>query len=258
MYLYQSTNFFLTMKIIVGLLVLCLAVAAYATPRIVGGKDASEGAYPYQVSLRRPTHFCGGSILNSRWILTAAHCVQNREHTDVTVVAGTVLLNSTDGQTYQSEYIVWHNGFNMLVLRNDIALIRVDRDIQFNDKVRPISLPTEDFNKADYPAVLTGWGRTSTGGPLPNNLQEITLKVISIPKCQLKLIFPIVTTESHICTLTQSGEGACNGDSGGPLVSDGVQIGVVSFGRPCARGAPDVYTRVFKFLDWINEQMTQF
>lgn len=123
-----------------------------------------------------------------------------------------------------------------------------------------------------------------TGGSLPNKLQEIALRVISIPKCQAKMVFPIVSAKSHICTLTQAGEGACNvnrftihvfelycrgfvlneiffhvqGDSGGPLVSDGVQIGIVSFGRPCAKGAPDVYTRVFQFIPWINEHMTQF
>ena len=62
--------------------------------------------------------------------------------------------------------------------------------------------------------------------------------------------------DSHICTFTKYGEGACNGDSGGPLVVNGVQVGVVSFGIPCGVGKPDVYTRVSSFGPWIRQQQT--
>ncbi|XP_031783595.1 chymotrypsin-2 [Nasonia vitripennis] len=229
------------MKWLVGAILFCFALTAHAAPRIVGGSDAPDGKYPYQVSLRAPSsHLCGGSILNKRWILTAAHCALNRKHDSLTVVVGTNLLNGGKGQSYKSEYIAWHKDFGMLGLSHD--------------KVQPISLPLEDFTKVDYPVVLTGWGTTRLGGNVPNKLQEIALKVISQTKCKSELNFPI--SESH--TLTKSGEGACHGDSGGPLVADGIQIGIVSFGRPCAVGKPDVFTRVFTFLGWIEEQMAKF
>ncbi|XP_031788471.1 chymotrypsin-2-like [Nasonia vitripennis] len=244
------------MKFIISLICLSFAVVAYAAPRIVGGQDAPDGKYPYQVSLRAPSHFCGGSILNSRWILTAAHCVIGRSGNAVTVVAGTHLLNCGAEQTFKSEYITWHEKYNGGLFINDVGLIRVDRDIEFNEKVQPIPLPNEDFSKVDYPVVLTGWGRTQAGGPIPNNLQEINLKVISQTKCSDKM--SVAITESHICTLTKVGEGACHGDSGGPLVADGVQVGIVSFGMPCARGMPDVFTRVYTFISWINEKMGQY
>ncbi|OXU29928.1 hypothetical protein TSAR_004391 [Trichomalopsis sarcophagae] len=239
-------------------LLMCLsfAVVAYAAPRIVGGQDAPDGKYPHQVSLRAPFHFCGGSILNSRWILTAAHCVVGRSGNAVTVVAGTHLLNGGSEQVFKSEYIVWHEKYNGGLFINDVGLIRVDRDIVFNKKVQPIPLPNEDFSKVDYPVVLTGWGRTQAGGPIPNNLQEINLKVISQTKCNEKM--SVAITKSHICTLTKIGEGACNGDSGGPLVADGIQVGIVSFGMPCARGMPDVFTRVYTFISWINEKMEKY
>ncbi|OXU23082.1 hypothetical protein TSAR_009315 [Trichomalopsis sarcophagae] len=246
----------ITMKWVAGVILLCFTVAMQAAPRIVGGRDAPEGKYPYQVSLRAPTHFCGGSIINKRWILTAAHCVTGRTGNAVTVVVGSHLLNGDQGDSYKSEYIVYHEKYNGAMFVNDIGLIRVNRDIKFNDKVQSIPMPTEDFSKDDYPVVLTGWGSTRLGGAAPNNLQEINLKVISQTRCNGQMSVPI--TESHICTLTKAGEGACHGDSGGPLVADGVQVGIVSFGSPCARGNPDVFTRIYTFIGWMNKKMSQF
>lgn len=78
----------------------------------------------------------------------------------MTVVVGTNLLNGGVGQSYKSDYVAWHKDFSLLKLSNDIGIIRVNRDIEFNDKVQPISLPLEDFTKVDYPVVLTGWGTT--------------------------------------------------------------------------------------------------
>ncbi|CAL7948237.1 unnamed protein product [Xylocopa violacea] len=235
-------------------LVLCLAVTAFGFPgsQIVGGKDAPVGKFPYQVSLRnRGSHFCGGSVINSRYILTAAHCVQGLSNLkDVSVHAGTTQLN-TNGEKYGVEKVIAHRGFSSMTLLNDVALIRVDRTIAFNNLVQPIQLASGSKTYEGSTCTLSGWGTTKLGGNPPNNLQYIDLMVESQKECKLS---QWRVQESHICTLTKVGEGACHGDSGGPLVANGVQIGIVSFGTPCARGKPDVYTRVSSFVSWIKEQ----
>lgn len=150
------------------------------------------------------------NILNYLYVFQSTFLlrVRRRAGNTVTVVAGSNLLNGNQSDSYKSEYIVWHEKYNGAKFVNDIGLIRVERDIKFNDKVQSIRLPTEAFNKDDYPVVLTGWGSTQLGGSTPNKLQEINLKVISQIRCIAQVAVPI--TESHICTLTKAGEGACH------------------------------------------------
>ncbi|XP_076666967.1 chymotrypsin-2-like isoform X1 [Andrena cerasifolii] len=219
-------------------------------PKIVGGSLAEDGQYPYQASLRyKNRHFCGGSVLNKRWILTAAHCLSSFNDTGIAVVLGTNILDD-GGDEYQSERVIAHPRYSSALIRNDIGLIRLSKDIAFGDKVKPVSLPNENFSKIDYPAVLSGWGTTSYPGETPNELHHIQLSVIDQREC-LNASFRV--TNDNICTLNKRGEGACHGDSGGPLVADNEQIGVVSWGIPCARGRPDVFTRVYSYSEWINK-----
>ncbi|XP_046430238.1 chymotrypsin-2-like [Neodiprion fabricii] len=226
--------------------------------RIVGGSNAVDGAYPYQVSLRNVRtgqHFCGGSIINRKWILTAAHCVTTYQYLPVlmSAVVGTNTLDQ-GGLSYLARSVIVHPEYNALLIRNDIALVELGLSLIYTSKIRPILLPTEDFTKANYPAVLTGWGTDGYPGTVPNELQQIVLNVIDQRWC---LSRSFRTTDANICTLTDVGEGACHGDSGGPLVADGVQIGVVSWGTPCALGEPDVFTRVWSFIDWITENISE-
>ncbi|XP_014203612.1 chymotrypsin-2-like [Copidosoma floridanum] len=226
-----------------------------ATPKIVGGKDAPIGKYPYQVSLQnRFGHFCGGSIINKRWILTAAHCV-DRKRPMVIAVGSNSRIVFERSKIYQPDRVIWHKNWSRSDLANDIALIRVARDIEFTNKVQPVKLPTEGFNKTGSPIVLTGWGWITSIGPKPFALQEIELNVIGQDECSEMAGEKI--NDSQICTLNKAGEGACFGDSGGPLVADGVQVGIVSFAvEACAAGKPDVYTRVFSFIDWIKDKIS--
>nr|XP_033323606.1 transmembrane protease serine 9-like [Megalopta genalis] len=233
---------------------LCLAVTVYGFPegQIVGGHDAPAGKYPYQVSLKNNgRHFCGGSIINDRYVLTAAHCVVGiKDVSVVSVQAGTNLL-SARGSVYAVEKITAHPDYNSMLIVNDVAVIRVEKTIAFNSLVQPIKLAAVDAPEGSG-VVLTGWGTTRNGGSVPDNLQEIDLKIYAQAQCK-KTHWNL--KDSHICTFTKSGEGACHGDSGGPLVSGEVQVGIVSFGRPCGIGYPDVFTRVSSFLPWIQQQL---
>ncbi|XP_051164043.1 chymotrypsin-1-like isoform X2 [Leptopilina boulardi] len=221
-------------------------------PKIVGGSLAKEGQFPYQVSLRRNNkHFCGGSIVNDNWILTAAHCLTGFNDSNIDVVVGTNTLDE-GGAFYKSKKIIPHPNYSSLLIRHDIGLIQLEKPIEFNDKIKSIPLPVDDFSKFGNSAVLSGWGTTSYPGKPPNELQHIFLTVIPQKEC-LNTNFRI--TNSNICTLNKKGEGACHGDSGGPLVADDVQIGIVSWGKPCAKGQPDVFTRVYSYMDWINKHI---
>lgn len=165
------------------------------------------------------------------------------------MVVGSTTLNS-GGDTYKISKIRAHKRYNPSLITNDIAFLILASPIELSDCIRPIELETNDIGGGED-AVLSGWGTTSYPGAVPNDLQFIDLKTISNEECKSSLgIYPPILN-SNICTLTQRGEGACHGDSGGPLVVNGKQVGVVSWGRPCAVGYPDVFTRVSSFLDWI-------
>ncbi|XP_043259373.1 chymotrypsin-2-like [Colletes gigas] len=223
-------------------------------PRIVGGQVAAWGKYPYQVSIRQSSrHICGGSIINKYFILTAAHCIYYVSADRIKVVVGSNYLKQL-GVYYQAAELFYPVSYDDKLIIDDIGLIRVNGGIEFNELVQPILLaPVYDINPGET-AVVTGWGRLSTDNVISNLLQEIYLTVISQEECKDKYWS---VTETNICTLTKIGEGVCNGDSGGPMVVSGSQVGIVSYGYPCAKGYPDVYTRVYPYIDWINNITSQ-
>lgn len=85
--------------------------------RIVGGRAANLGEFPYQVSLRTAAnfHFCGGAIISDTWVITAAHCIINRAQNSVRVIVGSVLLNS-GGVTHISSRIITHPEYNSALI----------------------------------------------------------------------------------------------------------------------------------------------
>ncbi|XP_020299083.1 chymotrypsin-1-like, partial [Pseudomyrmex gracilis] len=222
------------------------------SPRIVGGKDAPIGKYPHSVALKYYGRFsCGGSIINERYVLTAAHCVNTygEDLKGLTVHAGTIYLNEK-GDVYKVKKVLWHPDYDSYTFNNDIGLVKVKKEIAFNDLVQPVPIARHDFVLEDLPCVLSGWGSTSLNGRTPNVLQEIALKIYSLEKCKDS---SWRVTDNHICTFTRKNEGVCHGDSGSALLADGIQIGIASFVTPCAVGVPDKFVKVSAYHDWIKK-----
>lgn len=133
--------------------------------RIVGGENAKKGQFPYQISLRHKLfrqHFCGGSILNSRFLITAAHCTQgmHSNHHYVYAVVGTRRLSG--GIEVKLDKIFTHEGYDSRNLVNDVSLLRTAKKLKFTPLIQPIALPTADLPKSgDTEVLLSGLGQTS-------------------------------------------------------------------------------------------------
>jgi len=234
--------------------------------RIVGGQEASPHSFPWSVSLKVSwgTHFCGGSIINERFILTAAHCVAwGKEILRSKVVVGAHHLDTPgSGDTRVTEHSIkkakYHIHYNKDTTDADVAVIELREPIEFRANAVPVCLPEETEEFLEEPATVIGWGRLQEYGESSRVLREVSVKIISNEVCSY-MYQPIEVTGNMLCAGdAKGGKDACQGDSGGSLnvnTSDGQwkQVGIVSWGRGCGLPEyPGVYTRVTVFRDWIN------
>ncbi|XP_017776209.1 PREDICTED: chymotrypsin-2-like [Nicrophorus vespilloides] len=240
-----------------SLIVLCAAIGALqATPdnRIINGEEAYDGQFPYIVSIRNVQevmHICGASILDESTILTAAHCVYGVSPYVMTVIAGTISPDLGGGQERQVSYYTIHEYYNPSNLDNDIAIIKLETPLTIGPNVQPVLLPIDSI-VGNMNVILSGWGMTSYPvGQSPEILQFMYMRTVELDECRKRHSTKVL--DSHVCTFIADGQGVCHGDSGGPLVDTyGYQVGIVSWAIPCAVGYPDVFTRVYSFLDWIQ------
>ncbi|XP_053620219.1 chymotrypsin-1-like isoform X2 [Plodia interpunctella] len=178
--------------------------------RIVGGTKAPNGSVPYQVSLRwfGVWHFCGASLVTPRVILTAAHCVDRARPEYLKAVVGTNQLRA-GGKSYTIRKIVPHEDYDDDIIKNDIAILFTDEEIDFGSIVDAVELNDEPVERGED-MMLTGWGTTSYPGRLPNDLMQLDLKAITYEDCKEAHKNVNEVFETQICALTKAGEGACH------------------------------------------------
>jgi len=237
---------------------------------IVGGSNAQRGSLPWQVSIQTWGHFCGGTIIGKRWILTAAHCFTDGSR-GVRIVAGEHNLRYSDGceQKIKVERHFTHPQYGGGNQHNDITLLKLSQDLRYDSYTQPACLPKLANENSDYAAgnnvIVSGWGSTRASyatRDAPSTLQVVTVPLISDRTCKQSKYYGRQISYSMICAgkLGIGGQDSCQGDSGGPMVKKvngkWTVLGVVSWGYGCARpNKPGVYTRVARFEKWIQDTM---
>ncbi|XP_014204227.1 trypsin-1-like [Copidosoma floridanum] len=255
------------------------SVNAHRGGRIVGGQDAVPREFPWMVSItRKGGHICGGTILSSKFVLTAAHCFCARDDmmpaAQIRVTVGEHDLHGPElpgAATETVRNMIIHPDFECGKYSNDIALLELRDDVAWSDSVKPACLPPQ-FGDTDYSvfsgevAVAAGWGwlgEDKSAHTKSHVLQKVGVNVIEDKVCSdwyasQGKVFRV--KYGQMCAGHENGgRDACAADSGGPLmVSDGNEktmvIGIVSTGIGCARKRlPGIYTRVSEFVPWIFE-----
>lgn len=246
----------------------------YSSGRIVGGVEAPTGQWPWLAAIflhgpKRTEFWCGGSLIGSKFVLTAAHCTRDSKQRPFAARQFTVRLGDVDLSsdhepsapvTFKVSDIRAHPRFSRVGFYNDIAIMVLEQPVRKSKYVIPVCLPTPQTPKERLigrRATIVGWGTTYYGGKESATQRQASLPIWRNEDCNKAYFQPI--TENFMCAgYSEGGVDACQGDSGGPLMlqldSHWIQLGIVSFGNKCGEPSyPGVYTRVSEYMDWIRE-----
>ncbi|PZC86024.1 hypothetical protein B5X24_HaOG200398 [Helicoverpa armigera] len=232
--------------------------------RIVGGVETAVNEFPWVARLSLHNKFyCGGSLINDRFVLTAAHCVTSFMWFMIKVTLGEHdRCNTTHPPVIRYVIKMVAHNFSFSNFKDDVAVLRLHRPVVITDTVKPVCLPkNDDATYAGVNAIAAGWGTVGEGKNHSCYLQEVELPILSNEACKKANYTPTMIGDGMLCAGDpKTGmKDTCQGDSGGPLSAERndkrhEQLGVVSWGIGCGRpGYPGVYTRVTKYLDWIRK-----
>ena len=240
-------------------------------PRIILGAVAAPGSNPWQAALlvsriANPgaAHYCGASIYNDRWVVTAAHCLRNLEPLDVHVVAGETKLAHGVHRINARRFII-HSDYSAASKDNDVGLVELFEPLTLSATMTAVAPLTPDEESATVVngqtlAKISGWGATTEGGKGASELREAEAPFVSREACNDLLSYDGAVSDNMLCAgqAAAAGADACQGDSGGPMtvvLANGERrlAGVVSWGEGCGRpGKYGVYARVSRYKTWIE------
>jgi len=248
--------------------------------RIIGGKPAFPGQFPWAVSLRKRTltefaHECAGSLITAKHVVTAAHCIHETTNDSWEVVAGEHRPGVVDSgeQIRKVEAIAMHPDYIYPELGSDLALLTLSKNVSWSSLVGPICLPSNKDDFAGSDATIAGWGKEAEDGKPSELLRFTKVPVMKNDVCKkwIKDLYgskyPLdeKIEKTHLCTgLLSGGRDGCKGDSGGPLTLEeenlyNMLIGIVSMGsvkNSCGRpSVPGIYTRVSEFSSWLKSEV---
>ncbi|KAK4881225.1 hypothetical protein RN001_004544 [Aquatica leii] len=228
------------------------------TNRIVGGRAIEISEVPFQLSLYSYWSFiCGASLITNKVALTAGHCVYSGGNvipkSRYSVLAGNTYIFS--GARTPVASIKEHPNYDDNTLLNDIAILVLEYPLTLTLNIKTATLPAPNYEVPTGAIVtVSGWGLTKENGAISRNLQAVDLQVIDRNVCKNLYRSYNDVSDSMLCAGDKNGKDACNGDSGGPLVYNKVLVGIVSWGRGCARiDSPGVYTRVSSHIEFIKQ-----
>lgn len=230
--------------------------------RIIQGTPAKLGEFPHQVGIYFETndggHKCGGTLISSNWVLTAAHCAAGAKLFDLFFGS----INYQQGTLRQVDKFIVHERYNPNNLNNDVALLHFADPIVESSTIKIAKLPARGQTiGANVQLFVSGWGRISDTTDT-NSLYYTNVVSISNSDCEQYFGGSIIAS-TLCCNGFYTGQSTCKGDSGGPLgyfdSSDNrfVLVGVVSFVHisGCQNNYPFGFVRTESMLDWISQNM---
>ncbi|KAM4740022.1 duodenase-1-like [Anableps anableps] len=222
---------------------------------IIHGEKAQENSMQYMVSVQTSNgHMCGGFLISEDFVLTAAHCDEQKlDH----VLLGTHNILKRNIGRMDIKYMCKYPTYKSVGFGDDLMLLKLSRKAALNNRVKTIPLPTSDINlKENQICSVAGWGKTEND-IFSDDLRVVNVSIINQQICQNQ--WDNTLPPNVICAGGYgTKKGFCQGDSGGPLVCNGIAVGVVSFNRRANCNYPDVpnvYIDISKYLPWINRNM---
>nr|XP_034342043.1 coagulation factor IX isoform X2 [Arvicanthis niloticus] len=232
--------------------------------RIVGGENAKPGQIPWQVILNGEIEaFCGGAIINEKWIVTAAHCLKPGDK--IEVVAGEYNIDEKEDTEQRRNVIraIPHHHYNATINKysHDIALLELDKPLILNSYVTPICVADREYTNIFLKfgsGYVSGWGKVFNKGRQASILQNLRVPLVDRATCLRSTTFTIYN--NMFCAgYREGGKDSCEGDSGGPHVTEvegtNFLTGIISWGEECAmKGKYGIYTKVSRYVNWIKEK----